>query len=176
VIYKNCPFCGTKYNFKNKDVCGKYPKQLNCFSCKNIFYNNPKPAVAGLIFRDGKILLTKRKRDPYKGYWDMPGGFMEYGENPNEALSRELKEELDINVSNFKIIDSFKLLYPATKNDNFTLCILVFEVIEDNLSTIKVGDDVDDYLFFDKKSFPENIAFKEQKRFLKDILKTYSIK
>jgi ADP-ribose pyrophosphatase YjhB (NUDIX family) len=46
----------------------------------------------------GRILLVKRAIDPKKGYWDVPGGFIEDGENPVMATKREMREELGVTV------------------------------------------------------------------------------
>lgn len=58
--------------------------------------------VAGVILRDGRVLLAKRPRGPLKGLWEFPGGKREEGEGLAECLERELWEELGINV---KVLD-----------------------------------------------------------------------
>lgn len=57
--------------------------------------------AAGLILRpDGALLLGQRPADkPWPGWWELPGGKLEPGETPLQALARELKEELDITVT-----------------------------------------------------------------------------
>ncbi len=47
----------------------------------------------GIVLVDSKILLTQKRGGPYKGLWDLPGGGIEFGESPEEALRRELHEE-----------------------------------------------------------------------------------
>jgi 8-oxo-dGTP diphosphatase len=53
------------------------------------------PALKAIVERDGKFLLLKRSEaeDVRKGEWDIPGGAIEFGEDPIEALRREVKEE-----------------------------------------------------------------------------------
>jgi 8-oxo-dGTP diphosphatase len=58
-----------------------------------------KKVVAGIIFKDNKILIAQRKGGKHDGLWEFPGGKIEENETPIEALKRELIEELDINVS-----------------------------------------------------------------------------
>jgi mutator protein MutT len=47
----------------------------------------------GIMIRDGALLLTKKQSGPYEGKWDLPGGGIEFGETPEEALIREILEE-----------------------------------------------------------------------------------
>ena len=80
--------------------------QFVCSGCKTPTYLNPRPCVTALIFKVKKILifkvkkilLVKRAIDPGKGKWDLPGGFMENDEKPCDALKREIKEELGVEV------------------------------------------------------------------------------
>ena len=51
--------------------------------------------VAAIIHRDGKIFATARGYGDFKGGWEFPGGKIEPGETPEEALRREILEELD---------------------------------------------------------------------------------
>ena len=52
--------------------------------------------VAGAIVRDGEILAGRRDREPYLGWWELPGGKVEPGETDHDALRRELREELGL--------------------------------------------------------------------------------
>lgn len=60
----------------------------------------------GLIVQDGKILLIKKNGGPYDGKLDLPGGTIEFCERPSDALKRELKEEVGINVLDYKLFDA----------------------------------------------------------------------
>ena len=59
---------------------------------------NPIPAVAGVIVRDGEILLVRRGVEPSKGKWSIPGGSVEWGETLVEALKREVCEETGLEI------------------------------------------------------------------------------
>ncbi len=62
--------------------------------------------TAGLILQDGKLLVTQRREDSSHGLlWEFPGGKMEEGEGPKEALQRELREELGIEVKVKRIFE-----------------------------------------------------------------------
>jgi 8-oxo-dGTP diphosphatase len=63
--------------------------------------------VAGLMTKEGCVLVSQRKEDsPHGGLWEFPGGKVMEGEEPREALRRELKEELDIEVEVGRIFDA----------------------------------------------------------------------
>jgi 8-oxo-dGTP diphosphatase len=63
--------------------------------------------VAGLMIEEGNVLVSQRKEDsPHGGLWEFPGGKVMEGEEPREALRRELKEELDIEVDVGRIFDA----------------------------------------------------------------------
>lgn len=60
----------------------------------------PMIVVAGVVERDGRIMLCQRKARAHNGLkWEFPGGKLEAGESPEDALARELREELDIGVT-----------------------------------------------------------------------------
>ena len=67
--------------------------------------------VKGIVVYHQKVLLMKRVRPSTDGlgYWELPGGGLEYGETPNDALKRELKEETGL------LIDVVKPAYTFTK-------------------------------------------------------------
>ena len=69
---------------------------MNQENCEICAFNNPKATVTAIIIKDNKLLLLKRNEEPFKNCWDLPGGFLEQGETPEEAVVRELKEELGI--------------------------------------------------------------------------------
>ncbi|WP_119065625.1 NUDIX hydrolase [Rubrobacter indicoceani] len=69
-----------------------------CPVCGRSFYRNSAPAVGAALVRDGKALVTVRARNPYRGMVDVPGGFVELGEHPVDALKREVMEELGVEI------------------------------------------------------------------------------
>ncbi len=82
------------------------------------------PVVTGLIHREGKILLGKRPKGSLQGQWEFPGGKIEIGETPEEALKRELSEELGIEAD----IGALRLAATHTYGERGVL-ILFFDVV-----------------------------------------------
>ena len=69
--------------------------------------------VAVLIEQDGKVFAAQRAYGELKGKWEFPGGKIENGETPQEALKREIKEELDTEISVGDFIDTIEYDYPT---------------------------------------------------------------
>lgn len=68
--------------------------------------------VAAVIKKENKIFCTQRGYGDFKGYWEFPGGKIEDGETPQEALVREIKEELGVDISVGKMIKTIEYDYP----------------------------------------------------------------
>ena len=64
----------------------------------------PCLAVDGAIFEDNRILLIKRLKPPFKGFWALPGGFVDVGETVEDACVREMLEETGLEVEVKKIV------------------------------------------------------------------------
>ncbi len=68
--------------------------------------------VAAVIRKDDKIFATQRGYGEFKDGWEFPGGKIEDGETPEQALAREIKEELDTEIQVGKLIDTIEYDYP----------------------------------------------------------------
>ena len=69
--------------------------------------------VAAVIHKDGRILATQRGYGEFKDKWEFPGGKMEAGEGREEALRREIREELDAEIAVGKLLCTVEYDYPA---------------------------------------------------------------
>lgn len=69
--------------------------------------------VAAIIKDKDKIFATARGYGEYKGWWEFPGGKIEIGETPENALVREIKEELDSDILVEEYIDTIEYDYPS---------------------------------------------------------------
>lgn len=85
--------------------------------------------VAAIILDKGKVFATQRGYGEFKDGWEFPGGKMEQGETPQQALKREIKEELDTEIEVGELLETVEYDYP-----NFHLTMHCF------LCTIKSGD------------------------------------
>jgi 8-oxo-dGTP diphosphatase len=87
---RHCPACGARLGLVTPVVCG---------ACGAEHWRNAKPCAGGLVTRDGRLLLVRRAIDPWRGYWDIPGGFCEADEHPRETVTREVREEVGLDVA-----------------------------------------------------------------------------
>jgi len=72
---------------------------------KRLYPKQPIIGVGAVIIKDGKILLEKRKNEPGKGKWSIPGGLVELGENVEQTVMREVEEETGLEVEKPEHID-----------------------------------------------------------------------
>jgi len=148
--FEYCPRCGAKELLQGK-IDG-----LKCTNCGFDFFLNPKPACVAIIFnKQNKLLITQRAMNPLKGYWDLPSGFVKKGENAEEALKRELKEELGIEISIKKYFWSVIGDYPYKGVTYMPLDFCFFCTFKGNPSP---KDDVSDFGYFSIEELPKKIA------------------
>ena len=69
--------------------------------------------VAAIIIKDGKVFATQRGYGEFKGWWEFPGGKIEGGERPQEALVREIREELDAEIEVGDLLETVEWDYPS---------------------------------------------------------------
>jgi len=105
-VFRYCPKCGAA---ALRMTGGKL---LRCGACGFELYLNPAAAVAALIVDGrGQLLITVRGKEPGKGKWDLPGGFVDPGESAEEALRREVREEVGLEVTAMQYLGSHPNTY-----------------------------------------------------------------
>ena len=141
-VIKYCPKCGCEKFFT---VDGG--RSFNCEECHFNLYINNSAAVACLIFdSEGRLLLARRAIEPSIGKLDLPGGFIEPLESAEEAVIREIREELNVSVVKMEYLTSFPNEYVFSGYSVFTLD-LAFICEIDNPAQIIPKDDVADIEF-----------------------------
>jgi 8-oxo-dGTP diphosphatase len=124
-------------------------------------YSYPRPAVtvdAILISKQKKVLLIERGRDPYKGKWSLPGGFIEMDEELETACRRELEEETGIWVGQLK---QFKAFGGVNRDPRHRTISVIFYAFTEGELAAKAGDDAARAQWFPIGQLPE-LAFDHQ--------------
>ena len=112
-----CPRCGAPI----RPGSGR----ADCPVCGFVAYANPVPAASALcIDAEGRVLLARRAIEPGKGLWDLPGGFVDEGEEPLETLVRELREETGLAVEPVRLLGMWTDWYGDGPGTRATLVLV----------------------------------------------------
>jgi len=143
-------------------------RRLICRQCGRVHYRNPLPVVVGVLSReDGEMLLIRRGIDPGKGKWALPGGFMEEDESPQEAVLREIEEEIGIKGELAGLIGVYR-----TKSELYGSIIIIGYKIMVQSQSYCPGKEVSEVKSFLKSDLPP-LAFSSHKEIITDSFRTY---
>jgi NADH pyrophosphatase NudC (nudix superfamily) len=160
-IFNYCPSCGSK------EIIFDSIKKYNCKECSFTFFHNVAAAVAGILEYDHKILLVRRGEEPGKGRIDLPGGFIDPNESAEDALKREIKEELKIDIKELKYLDSFPNIY-VYKEIVYDVCDLFFY---SKITTLPVDfdkDEIEELILLNRSEIPiDKVVFESTKNCLR---------
>ncbi|MBA3028918.1 MAG: NUDIX domain-containing protein [Desulfobacteraceae bacterium] len=142
--FQFCPDCGQK----NPDFHAD--RSISCKTCGFRYFLNTAATVAALIEdKNGALLLCSRAEEPGKGLLDLPGGFIEFNETAEEAVRREVKEELNLDIEDLVYMGSMPGNY-VYNGWRYEILNMIFHCRVNNFRRIKANSDVADYRFVDK--------------------------
>ena len=93
--------------------------------------------VAAIIVRDGRIFATQRGYGEWKDWWEFPGGKIEHGETPEDALKREIREELATEIEVDELLTTVEYDYPKF---HLTMHCYLCAIISGDLSLLEHED------------------------------------
>ena len=135
---------------------------VTCPVCRAEHWRDPKPCAGAVVEREGRILLVRRARDPWKGCWDVPGGYCELEEHPASTAVREVKEEVGLHVDVTGYLGAWPDVYgPAGSADAEKATLNLYytaravggeEGTGDPAETLEIG-------WFGPDEFPRDLAF-----------------
>ncbi len=150
-VVKFCPKCGSS------DFPAHSDRSFKCGDCGFHFFINAAAAVAALIVNEkGELLLTRRAIEPNKGMLDLPGGFVDPGERAEDALVREVLEELNLEVADYQFLISYPNEYVFSRFTVYTVDLAFVCHVKD-FSDITWQDDISGYIFVK----PETLNYHE---------------
>ena len=120
-------------------------------------FNNRGVSVDAVIIKDNKILLIKRGVNPFQGYWALPGGYVEWDESTEEAVAREVSEEIGLTVESCKLIG----VYSSPDRHPKQVINIAYRVTTSG--NPKAGDDASEYKWFSMDNMPDKLAFDHER-------------
>ncbi len=121
-------------------------------------FKNPSLTTDAVIIQNKHVLLVKRKNDPFKGKWALPGGFVEYGETTENAVIREVLEETSLKTRIQRLVG----VYSDPERDPRGHTITIVYQLDIIAGSEKAGDDAAAVSFFPLQNLPE-LSFDHEK-------------
>jgi 8-oxo-dGTP diphosphatase len=150
--YKFCPRCRSE--MVDRLAYGRVRRVCVDPDCRFVQFIDPKVGAAVLALSgDNQVLLVRRKAEPARGSWCLPGGFMEIGETPQATAIRECQEESGFTV---EITGLIEVYYYENYRGSGVLIVYKGRIIA---GTAQPNDDADAVAFFGPDELPENISF-----------------
>ncbi len=114
--------------------------------------------VDAIIPVKGKIVLVKRKNPPFRGYYALPGGIVEYGENVENAVLREVEEETGLKGKVHSLVGVYSDPERDPRGHFISICFIVLP----ESGEIRAGSDAENVALFSLDSIPP-LAFDHRK-------------
>lgn len=141
---KYCAYCG----HDNLDFDAA-ESAFKCRICSRRSFLNSKPSVCAVIVRDSRVLLV-RSTNSTGGAWDLPGGFLLFGETPEDGLKRELREELNGDIEVGELLGALVDVYGRP----FEYSLNLFYMTALTTENLQAGSDTSAFDWFDLSSLP----------------------
>jgi ADP-ribose pyrophosphatase YjhB (NUDIX family) len=134
--------------------------RVRCHACGFVHYATSKATACALCVDErGRVLLARRGVEPFKGRWDLPGGFLEEGEHPLAAIRRELREETGLEVEPLEFVGVWMDRYAYHGRAGSTLNL--YWTARVVAGAAEPRDDVAELAWFERDALPagEELAF-----------------
>ena len=163
--FRFCPGCGQPAGPRSAEP------RFECPACGFVYYFNPTVAAAAFILReDGCALFIRRAKEPAKGKLALPGGFIDIGETAEEAVRREIREEVNLQLSSIEYLCSQPNEYHY-KEVTYPVLDLFFIARAGPVRRVAALDGVASFCWLEPaQADPAEIAFPSMRRALKVFL------
>ena len=144
--WRLCPRCG--------EAIAPADGRAECRACGFVAYANAAPTACALCLDErGRLLLGRRTHEPYRGLWDVPGGFLGEYEDPLDGLRRELREETGLEVEPDEFVGAWIDRYGPGERDRATLNMYWTARVVGGEP--QAGDDVSELGWFELGDLPD---------------------
>ena len=152
--YRFCPSCGELHP---NPGCTPF----KCEKCGFYNYFGPVAAVGGIVVNErGEMLFIRRSRDPGKGKWGLPGGFVDAGETAEQAVAREIHEEVGLTVVSTEFLTTAPNEYHLRGISSPVIDLFYVVRVQSEAQIALAVDEVDHYEWSrPTPSHLENMAF-----------------
>ena len=140
-----------------------------CPRCGWVYYAKNALGAAILVERASQVLLVQRAHDPYRGWWMLPAGFVEYGEDAAGTAVREALEECGLRVTLGGVFGTY---FGTDDPRNPSYLIVYYAQPEPEDAEPTPGDDAADARWYAADGLPEHIAFEAQRQAIADWAET----
>ncbi|PVV12834.1 MAG: hypothetical protein B6D77_05055 [gamma proteobacterium symbiont of Ctena orbiculata] len=167
-VFEYCPKCG------HDGLAWREGKQWVCHHCGLTYYHNTAAAVGAVLLYRDEVLMTVRKHGPGQGALDLPGGFVDHCESLEQALTREVNEELNVvvDVSDWRYLFSFANRYPYAGISYYTADAFFLKELETRPDIVS-SDDVADAVWIKLKEVTlDSIGFESVRDAVRKLQKT----
>ena len=143
-----CPHCAAPLT---RELRGHRLRPV-CSSCGFVHYADPRVAAVSVVLEAGRVLLVRRRFEPQKGRWALPGGYVDAGEDPRAAAVREMQEETGLQIA---VEALFDVLFNAEPGGASIVIVYRAEVVG---GVLRAADDAAEARFFSPAALP-SLAF-----------------
>jgi len=158
---RHCPLCGAALVIEEVE---RRPRP-RCTRCTFVLFANPASASAGLVLdRSRRVLLIRRRIQPFRGDWALPAGYQEEDEEPAQTALREIREEAGVEARVLGLVDLMFVPDDPRKPANVAVFLCAHEGGEP-----APGDDAEDARWFSLDALPGNIGFDNNRRILEHL-------
>jgi ADP-ribose pyrophosphatase YjhB (NUDIX family) len=156
--FRFCPDCGSPLTPPARETS---VVSQTCSVCNAVHFRNAKPCAGALVVRDGRVLLGRRAIEPARGQWDIPGGFLEPWEHPEDAAVREVAEETGLRI---QITQLVSVVVDTYRDEHYTLNLYYLAEVVGGVE--QAADDLAELRWFAPEDLPEELAFAHSREVL----------
>lgn len=131
--------------------------RVDCPVCGFTAYANPAPTACAVCTDGDRVLLVRRAGEPYRGFWDLPGGFVNEDEHPLECIRRELFEETGLEVEPEAFLGVWVDRY--SEDDSGPATLNLYWIARVVGGEPRAADDVTELRWFGRDELPAELAF-----------------